>query len=123
MVMKKFILLAVFMLFPSFVFGDVYVCVSKDTGQPAGVVDIKPDRVSEWAKLFTMKIADESFRGKDGYEIKVVDSKLRLATKQEIDAYKAANKIEMDAGRKQDIMNTLGITEDDLVKLKAINGV
>lgn len=61
----------------------VYICVDKATSTVAGMVDIKESSLSEWQKSFDMIKADESFRGKKAYEIKVVNGKAEHATEEE----------------------------------------
>lgn len=66
---------------------DIYVCLSKTDGSPQGVVDIRPEALPDWAENFIMIPADESYRGKQSYEIKYKNQKLRHATQAEIDDY------------------------------------
>lgn len=100
--------------------GEIYVPIDKETGNPNGMVDINPDSVGEWAKKYNMKKADESYRGKQAYEIKFENSKLRHATKEEIDAYKLEEENKIKALRKQSLLDELGITKQQLDKLKAL---
>lgn len=65
-----------------------------------------------------MEEANESFRGKHGNEIKFENGKTRLATKQEIDDYNAQQEQLTSARKKQDALDTLGITTKDIEKIK-----
>lgn len=68
----------------------IYVALDKSTGEAKRFVDIDEKVIGDWAKNFIMIEADESYRGKEGYEIKFENQKLRFATQIEIDTYKQA---------------------------------
>ena len=80
----RYLILAVMILVPVFCYSDIYVAIGKETGICQGTVDVQPDSIGDWAKIYTMKKADESYRGLKGYEVKFEKGKLRKATKEEI---------------------------------------
>ncbi len=99
---------------------DYYVFFDKETGECLGVSSISQDTVIEKAKQYILKQGDETYRGKQGYEIKFENGKLRHATKAEKDTYKAEKKAEQDTKRKADALELIGLTEDDIAKIKNI---
>lgn len=101
----------------------VYVCMSKTTGEPQGTVDINPENVGQWASSYTMVEADESYRGLMGFEVKYENKKLRKSTEKEISDYKQAEEAEMIAKQKENALATLGLSQHDLDKVKALPGV
>ncbi len=94
----------VFMVISAIGYCNLYVAIDKESGQVNGTVEVLPENIGEWAKDFTMKEADESFRGKNGYEIKFEKGKLRPATKEEIGASQP---------KKTEVLS-----QDDIKKLK-----
>ena len=72
----------------SFAWADIYVVIDEQTNEVRGTADVRPDYIGNWEKNYTMIKGDEIYRGKQPYEIKYEDGKLRFATQQEIDEYK-----------------------------------
>ena len=99
---------------------EIYVCLDKETGEPKGMVDIKPENVGDWAKKFTMKLVDESYRGKAGYEIKVNGGKIRHATEIEISDYKKIQVDQAEIVNRASALKAVGLTEADIAKIKAL---
>jgi hypothetical protein len=63
----------------------LYVTLSKITNIPQGVIDIAISDISAWEANYNLVEADETFRGKQGYEIIYeTGGTVRLATSQEI---------------------------------------
>ena len=121
--MKKLILISILLVFvSSWVFADVFALFDSETGEGKGVVSIKEDYVSDWAKNFILKKADETYKGKKGHEIILEQGKLRHATEQEISDYLAAQEQEqqntISAKEKEKFLKWL---EDDDVKTKIKN--
>jgi hypothetical protein len=116
----KLITIILSLLVTTICFADVYVALDKQSNEPKGMVDIKPENLADWAKTYTMKEADESYRGKAGYEIKVDGENLRHATKHEIDVYKDQQKQLQEAAKKSDALVTLGLTANDIEKIKKL---
>ena len=85
-----------------------------------GMADINPENISDWAKTYTMKLADESYWGKQGYEIKINGGKLRHATEEEITAHKNAQEVAQEANKKAKALETLGLTSEDIEKIKKL---
>lgn len=96
-IMKKILLVVVVMcMFMQVASADLYVTFSRETGEIMGTASISDEGVLEWTKKHILKKADESYRGKQPYEIKYEDGVLRLATQEEIDTYKTDIKAEKD---------------------------
>lgn len=74
----------------------LYVCLDKITKEPKGITSVREENLSDWEKDFIMIEADESYRGKQGYEIKYENGKLRFATQQEIEDVLAQRKQEQE---------------------------
>jgi hypothetical protein len=63
----------------------LYVTLNKLTNIPQGVIDIAEQDVSVWANSYNLILVDETFRGKQEYEIIYETGGIvRLATSQEI---------------------------------------
>lgn len=118
--MKKIILITVVLFIASFAEAKVYVCLDKSTGEPKGMTDIDEKTIGDWAKKFVMVEADESYRGKSGSEIKYEDQKLRHATEAEIASQKQAKEAEAIVSRKQKALDEIGLTIDDITRIKAL---
>ena len=101
-------------------FAEVYIALDKDSGEPQGTVEVKPDNLADWSKTYTMKQADESYRGKARYEIKIDDGKIRHATEQEIKSYKDAQEVIQKDEATKAALATLGITAKDIAKIKKL---
>ena len=101
---------------------DPYVTINKTTGEPAGFANISSKAVADWAKKHILVEADESYRGKHGWEIKYENGNLRHATEQEIANYHAQKEQEAEqaaaARKKQDLSNLL---DDEDIKTKIKN--
>ena len=117
--MKILIFLILVLVFScSFAYADLYaVFEGNDCKGTASVDDVS---LSDWEKDYTMIKVDESYRGKQGYEIELKDGNPALKTKETIDAYKLQKENEAKASRKQALLNELGITEQQLQKLKGL---
>jgi hypothetical protein len=103
----RYLFLAVLIFTANVCFGQMYVAIDKETGEVKGTVDVRPENIGGWAKIYIMKMVDESYRGKKGYEIKFEGGKLRPATPSEI----AASTVVDTSGQ---------LTTDDMKKLKAL---
>ena len=80
-----------------------------------GTLEANEYTISDWQE-YTLIPVDESFRGKQHYEIKYDGVNVRHATQQEINAY---NQIQEEA-KKQRALDILDIKEKHLDKLKEI---
>ena len=96
---------------------ELYVCLDKSTNEPKGMIDTS--QKTEWEKSFILIEADESYRGKAGYEMKY-DGKLRHATAEEIAAYKQAEEQAQEANKKAKALEILGLTTKDIEKIKKL---
>lgn len=114
----RYLIIICLMLVVNISQAKIYVPIDMETGEMRGTVDVQADNIGEWSKSYTMKIADEKFRGKQGYEIKMDKGKLRLATKEEIEEYLLKAKQENLKIRKKIILDELGVTEEQLDKIK-----
>ncbi len=87
--MKKIILLTLLIVFSVFCGANAktYVVFDKTTGEIKGVASLSEELFLERSKIEILREADQSYRGKHGYEIKYENSELRHATQQEIDDY------------------------------------
>lgn len=112
------ILILVFMV--TLAEAKIYVCLDKTTGEARGTVDINEKAIGDWAKQFIMIESDEDYRGKKGFEIKFEGQKLRQATKKEIDDYNKTQADIVNEAQKKKALETLGLTEADITKIKAI---
>jgi hypothetical protein len=118
--MKKLLIVIGFLFIASLARSEVYVCFDKETGDAVGMVDIKPDTVGDWAKTYVMKEADESYRGKQGHEMKFENKKLRLATEKEIADHKKEIDDKAKINSRKNALEAIGITEADIAKLKGM---
>lgn len=99
----------------------IYVCLDKVTKQPKGMVQIDNLKVKdEWDKTHILIEVDDSFIGKLSYEIKYENDKVRLATQVEIDIYKAQEDARIKDEAKARTLTDLGLTQEDIDKVKAI---
>jgi len=62
---------------------------NRETGDIKGTASIADEDILDWTKKNVLKKADDSYRGKESYEIKYEDGKVRHATEQEVTDYKA----------------------------------
>ena len=116
--MKTILLAFCITLITCFAYADLYaVFEGNDCKGTASVDEVS---LSDWEKDYTMIKVDESYRGKHGYEIELKNGKPALKTKETIDAYKLQKENEAKASRKQALLNELGITEQQLQKLKGL---
>ena len=69
----------------------MYVTADKTTGDPLGVVHVRDEHKKSWEERYDLIDADESFAGKEAWEMKKDGDTIRHATKQEKDAHKAAD--------------------------------
>ena len=118
--MKKLLFVIGLLLIASIAEAKIYVCLSKTDGTPQGAVDINETAIADWAKKFTMIEADESYRGKQGYEMKYQGQKLRHATEQEISDYKQTQEQSSEALKKASVLATLGLEQKDIAKIKKL---
>ena len=73
----------------SVVVADIYVVFNRETGDIKGTASIADEDILDWTKKNVLKKADDSYRGKESYEIKYEDGKVRHSTEQEVTDYKA----------------------------------
>jgi len=118
--MKKILFTLVILMFCYQAEAKVYCLFDKTTGEGKGTASIKEDYVSDWAKDFILKEADESYRGKHGHEIKLENGKLRKSTEQEIAAYEHAQEQASEAAQKQRVLDILGLNTEDITKIKQL---
>lgn len=99
-----------------------YVLLDKLTDAPKGTASIADSDISDWSKKSTLIEADESYRGKQPYEVKYENGKLRHATTQEISDYLAQQEQEQEtmikAKKKQELLSLL---DDADIKTKVKN--
>lgn len=63
----------------------IYITLDKVTSEPVGTIDISIFDIGAWEASYNLIEADETFRGKQGYEIKIDTGNIpRLATSEEI---------------------------------------
>jgi hypothetical protein len=117
--MKKLFFTLFFITIASVSYSDTYVCIDKETGKCLGTVNVNPEYISEWNNKYTMKLVDESFNGKQGYEIKIENGKARIATDKEVQDYNKDREFYTKDIQRQKILTELGITQEQLNKLKA----
>ena len=113
--MKIFLAILIITGFAHIAQADMYAVFDKETGECRGAVDIKEDYVPDWAKKFILKQADESYRGKQHYEVKLENGSLRLATQQEIDDHLDSIKPPTEKEK------LLALLEDEDIKTKIKN--
>jgi len=118
--MKKLIIIVTLILLATTCEAKIYVCLDKQTGEPKGTTDLDPKNISQWASQYTMIIADESYRGLKGYEIKYENQTLRKATPQEIAQYEEEQEALLEADSKEKALKTLGLTDEDIEKVKKL---
>ena len=114
------VLIALILTIPFSAQAVIYVALDKESGEVKGMVDISPDSVGDWAKTYVMKEADESYRGKQGYEMKYVNQKLRMATEKEITDYKKEIDDKAKIDSRKNALEAIGISEKDIEKLKKL---
>lgn len=102
------LVLAILILTANVSYAQIYAAIDKESGIVQGTVDVNPDSIGEWAKTYTMKQVDESYRGLKGEEVKFEKGKIRKATKEEIADAEAAKP-------KPDTLS-----QSDIKKLKAL---
>ncbi len=106
-------------LFTGICFADGYYAVIEG-GTPKGVSWQTDKTLINMQKKYTMIKVGQEFVGKQRYEIKYDGSKVRLATQQEIDDFIQQQEQAAEIVKKQTALNTLGITQTDIDKLKAL---
>ena len=116
--LKNILLGLLICLFTQVCEAEWYVCLSRVDGSPQGGVSIKPEALADWSKDYIMIEADETYRGKHGYEMKYSNQKLRHATEGEIDTYKAEKEQAKEAKKRLKALEALGLDEDDLLNIK-----
>ena len=120
--MKTILLVILIVSFCLTANAKTYVLRDKLTGSPVGVASISEKHISDWAKKFILTEADETYKGKQSYEMKYESGKLRHATTQEISDYLTAQEQEqqniISAKEKKKFLKWL---EDDDVKTKIKN--
>lgn len=116
--MKKIIIISFILLLTKLSYAEVYVAIDRETGECKGTVDVRPENIGEWNKDYTMKLADESYRGLKGEEVKIVNGKLKKATDKEISDYKKEQADKDKIERKKKALEDLDITQAELDKLK-----
>lgn len=114
--MKKSLFLIWFVLIASFAYADLYALFNGSDCK--GVTSIKDEHTSNWTKKFTLYKVNETFRGKQGYEIELKSGKPSLKSQADIDTYKQQKEAEAKAKEKTDTLTSLGLTEQDLQKIK-----
>lgn len=114
--MKRMIVLM--MLVCSCAWADLYVTIDKETGKCLGTAEVNANDIGDWASKYTMKKAGEEYRGKQGYELKFKSGKISPATDKEISDYLKEENNKLKAKKRQDALDTLEITEEDLKKLE-----
>jgi len=118
--MKILIIALSFLAITTLAYSEVYIVIDKESGDVKGMVDIKPDAIGSWANNYVMKQADETYRGLKGKEIKYINQKLRKATEKEISDYDKSMIESMKGAAKAQALEVLGITEADIIKIKAL---
>ena len=118
--MNRLLMVIGFLFITNVSYSEIYICLDKESGDVRGMVDIKPDTVGDWAKNFTMKEADESYRGKQGHEMRFENKKLRMATDKEITDYKKEIDDKAKIDSRKSALEMIGITEKDIEKLKKL---
>ena len=98
-----------------------YVTLDKNTKEPQGFASIHYKDIKDWEERFDLVEVDDSYRSKQGYEIKYENGKVRHATKQEIEAYETQLEQQQKAKVKEQVMETLGITQENIDKLKTLS--
>ena len=73
----------------SLVFAGNYVVFDKQTGELMGTASVSDKHLLEWTQKNILIEVDNTYKGKQSYEIKYEDGKVRHATEQEVTDYKA----------------------------------
>jgi hypothetical protein len=97
-----------------------YVVFDKSSGEIKGVADISDDSILDWTKDNILKEAGEAYRGKQAYEIKYKNNKLSLATNEEVAEHKSTIEANTVNTKKQEALETLGLTETDIENIKKL---
>ena len=100
---------------PTIVQAKIYAVRDKLTGEPRGITSISDTYVNDWAKDFILTEVDESYQGKQHYELRYEGGAMRKATQQEIDVYKAQKETDKEAILIQKFLDKL---DDDDIKQK-----
>ena len=108
--MKTVTIISVMLFLAVTCHADWYVLRDKQTGNPLGGVELRQDAVPAWEKGFIVE-KNEAFRGKAPFEMKYEAGELRLATKAELDTYRASLKQQSDTNTKKELLRILGVTE------------
>lgn len=120
--MKKIILVITICFIAQVGFADIYAVFDKETGKSLGVSDIQEKALLDWSQKHVIRKVGKEFRGKQSYEIKYQNGKVRLATKKEVSDYLAQKEQEkqtaIDAKKKQEFLKWL---DDVDVKTKVKN--
>lgn len=101
-------------------YAKLYACVDKGTDIIKGITNITDKVKNEWEQHFNLYEVDESFRGMQGYELKLIDGKIYKKTLEELEQDKINLEQEQKIKRKQKILFDLGLTEEILGKIKAL---
>ena len=119
--MKKLFLVLVFVFgFAVFCDAKVYVIIDKATNKVCGTADIDDAYLSDWQERYIIKEAGEEFRGKQPYEIEYKDDTLSFASDEKKSEYKLKIEKEKVESLKRDALNILGLTEEDLSRIKGM---
>ena len=117
--MKKCLVVLFAMVVVSVCYADTYVIIDKEDNTIKGVSSISDKHLSDWKKQFDVRKVDDSFNGKQPYEIKYSNGNVRLANKQEIDSYLESKKQEEEGKKLQeDVAWLLKLLDDKDVKVK-----
>ena len=108
-----------FMLLSLVCHSETYAVLDKSTNNPLGVTDVSNKSLSSWEKIYKMIPVDESYRGKQPYEIKYDGGIIRKSTPDEISVYKTQKENSVKEAKKQKVLDELGITAEDLDKIKS----
>ncbi len=98
----------------------LYALVDKNTNEVSGTAFIKDTHKSDWSKKYLLFPKDASFGVRSPHQMKYENGGVRLATQTELDTYETEKEVEKDVREKEKILNTLGITEEDLTELKKL---
>jgi len=97
---------------------DLYVVIKNN--EPQGTVTAKGKILKEWKKDATLISVGEEYRGKQPYEMKYINGELRLATKEEIQAYKDQQESEAQNRERIRLLSLLGLNETDIENIKKL---
>lgn len=99
----------------------IYVSRDKTTGKPQGTAEIDDPKVlADWRQKLIMEKVDDSFRGKNSFEIVFENGKSRHATQQEIDAHWQKHDQDKKVAHRHQLLDDLGLTEAHLDKIRAL---